>query len=65
MFLTAEGKIYSWGKNNFNQVSPKDTPSYSIPRQVNIKEKIVSIATGWGHSLALGENKKVYSWGYG
>ena len=74
--LDDKGQVWAWGKNNYGQVGQGQveeedgsltalTDDQLSPLKVTMPEgvKIVSIATGKGHVLALGEDGKVYGWG--
>jgi len=63
--LTAEGAVLSWGANWNGQLGNQTRTGSSVPTQVSFPEnqKIVAIAAGRYHSLAIGENGVVYAWG--
>lgn len=73
--LTNEGKMYSWGcgyKDNRRGIIPPvlglgHSECRPLPELISSMEsvKIVSIASGWDHCLALDENGKLLSWGSG
>uniref|UniRef100_A0A0D9VH12 RCC1-like domain-containing protein n=1 Tax=Leersia perrieri TaxID=77586 RepID=A0A0D9VH12_9ORYZ len=67
MALAADGKLYGWGWNKFGQVGVGDNEDHCFPVQVNFpnEQKIVQVACGWRHTLALTETKNVFSWGRG
>eukprot|EP00005_Dracoamoeba_jomungandri_P014069 CAMPEP_0174276782 /NCGR_PEP_ID=MMETSP0439-20130205/60577_1 /TAXON_ID=0 /ORGANISM="Stereomyxa ramosa, Strain Chinc5" /LENGTH=831 /DNA_ID=CAMNT_0015369049 /DNA_START=140 /DNA_END=2635 /DNA_ORIENTATION=- len=64
--LTREGKLYSWGRGQEGQlgagygfvdyVSPRLIPKLS-------DVKIIHIAVGANHNLALSDKDKIYAWG--
>ena len=54
--LTVEGDVYTWGYNLYGQLGLKDEKMVAIlePTRVDFgKEKIMDIAVGYNHSLAL------------
>ena len=60
-------KLYSWGDNRYGQLGnggggPGEKST--IPVQVVDLTNIKSMAGGEGHSLALDDNGRVYSWGW-
>jgi alpha-tubulin suppressor-like RCC1 family protein len=73
--LTREGRMYSWGcgyKDSRRGVIPPvlglgHNDSRPSPELISSVEsvRIVSIACGWDHCLALDEKGKVLSWGSG
>uniref|UniRef100_J3LDS2 RCC1-like domain-containing protein n=1 Tax=Oryza brachyantha TaxID=4533 RepID=J3LDS2_ORYBR len=67
MALAADGKLYGWGWNKFGQVGVGDNEDHCSPVHVNFPngQKIVQVACGWRHTLALTETKNVFSWGRG
>ncbi|XP_052141834.1 ultraviolet-B receptor UVR8-like [Oryza glaberrima] len=67
MALAADGKLYGWGWNKFGQVGVGDNEDHCSPVQVNFpnEQKVVQVACGWRHTLALTEAKNVFSWGRG
>lgn len=60
LVLNRDGDVYGWGKNDMEQLFPnvnkkkeKDN-NINLPTQIHISNyKIVMVAAGWGHSLAL------------
>jgi alpha-tubulin suppressor-like RCC1 family protein len=63
--LTEDKKVYSWGRNNFGQLGIGNTTNQNTPQLVAAlaNKKIISIAAGDNHSLAMDEDLNVYSWG--
>ncbi|XP_018311637.1 RCC1 and BTB domain-containing protein 1 [Mycetomoellerius zeteki] len=69
--LTVGGEIYSWGYNLYGQVGNSWNESITTPALVNIPiqegdqgpKRIVDIACGCNHSIALTESGEVYAWG--
>ena len=64
--ITKKGKIYMWGSNDKGQLGLKLTEKIiNKPRLLNAfaKKKIISIALGKYHSIALTQSFDVYSWG--
>jgi alpha-tubulin suppressor-like RCC1 family protein len=68
--LDENGRVYSWGSNTYGILGNGSTNNSNVPVEVvdNLLNedgnKIIKINAGFSHSLALGENGKVYSWGY-
>ncbi|XP_021728032.1 ultraviolet-B receptor UVR8-like [Chenopodium quinoa] len=67
MALTEEGKLWCWGANSNYELGTGDKVGGWQPRLNSYLEdmRIVQIACGGYHSLALTEGGKVLSWGHG
>lgn len=64
LLLLKNGVVLSWGINSSTLGrNIKTINEAAIPCEIIIPYKIIEIATGNEHVLALGENKKVFSWG--
>ena len=67
--LGSDGKLYSWGDNDHNQLGDGTTTERHAPIQVKMPNGVPSGFTwkqmsGWGwHSLALGSDNWIYGWG--
>lgn len=73
--LLEDGSVYTWGSNMFGEIGdgqpvpeikPGTDPTVRVvlqPFKVEIKEKIVAVATGRGASYALAEDGVLYAWG--
>jgi RCC1 and BTB domain-containing protein len=68
--LTSEGELYSWGHNGYGQLglgTSITTGQGTIPRRLCgdfSGVRIVSVACGGHHTIAVTATGKVYSWGY-
>ena len=68
--IDEEGKVYTWGYNGGGQPGDGTTTNSVLPICLSNKEnelkgkKIISISAGGGHTVALDEEGKVYTWGY-
>ena len=75
--LAQDGTVYSWGSNSNGKLGDNSTTQSSIPVQVvmgsysgtnylgdNTNNKIIAVALGADHSMALDESGLVYTWGY-
>ena len=62
--LTEDGKIYSWGYNQYGQLGDGGDQDKNKPLEIKGLDNIEDIAAGNFHSLALGKNDLIYSWGY-
>jgi hypothetical protein len=65
--ITKSRKLFTWGRGIFGQLGHGDDENQTIPREVRYFSniKIVSVACGWQHTLALTSAGDVFSWGYG
>jgi alpha-tubulin suppressor-like RCC1 family protein len=62
--VTRSGDIYGWGNNRDGQVGVGHMSDViKKPEKLTANEKIVSIAGGDRHSLALSASGRLYSWG--
>lgn len=64
--LTTDGAVYAWGNNELGQagVSPSIS-NLGQPQVVEslVKKKVLQVACGGHHNLALTESGRVFSWG--
>lgn len=74
--LTFDGKVFSWGSAQGGQLgldekfltsipSFSSTVSVSKPTEIQPLPSIIKISAGEAHSIALNQNKRVYTWGFG
>ena len=65
MALLDTGEVYGWGRNEFYQLGNGTTKNNLLPQLILAVNpvKVVSIAAGNFHSLALLKNGDVYGWG--
>ena len=65
--LTDDGQVYTWGDARSSQLgyTPKCTTNQQVPAPVDALKGtfIVKIALGQGHSLALSDKGRMYTWG--
>ena len=64
--LTASGQCYGWGHNNFGQLGIGHTQHTNKPELIEelADVRVVQVACGAHHSLALTINGEVFSWGH-
>uniref|UniRef100_A0A7S2SFJ5 PH domain-containing protein n=1 Tax=Mucochytrium quahogii TaxID=96639 RepID=A0A7S2SFJ5_9STRA len=68
LLLSDQGHVFSFGAGNFGRLGQGNSQDLLSPTQIHSNledEKIVAIATGDAHSLALSGDGVVYSWGFG
>ncbi len=66
--LSNEGKLFSWGKNNYGQVASgtqKQELKVIDPLEINLPYKVKDIFAGEEHAALITEEGEVYTWGYG
>ena len=66
--LGTDGNLYSWGYNDHAQlgIGASDSDAHAAPNKVNLPAgvpKFTQISAGYKHSLALGTDGNLYSWG--
>ncbi|MFO1484532.1 MAG: LamG-like jellyroll fold domain-containing protein [Verrucomicrobiaceae bacterium] len=68
--LTADGKVYAWGRNESGQLGDGTNTDSNVPVAVNASgvlagKTIVAISAGTGFSVALSSDGQLFSWGAG
>jgi len=66
--LTTSGKLYSWGNNSYGQLGHNSVSSSDpvpIPLPVAISQRVVKVACGGHHTLAVAEDGGVSKGGVG
>jgi alpha-tubulin suppressor-like RCC1 family protein len=65
--VTEEGRVYGWGYNDKMQLGVGHRLNQEEPQLIKLlgHERVVDVACGQQHSLALTEQGQVYSWGLG
>lgn len=62
--LTLSGEVWAWGQNISGQLGTGDTSGRSWPAKLDgFGRKIIAIAAGTAHTLALDEFYEVWAWG--
>lgn len=71
LVLDVSGNVYSFGRGDYGQLGNKSLEKSqdgvvfsNIPIQVELNN-ISAVSAGGAHSLAIANNGKAYSWGYG
>ena len=65
--LTSDGKVFAWGWNMWGQLGTTN-PDYTRPAAVDMSgallgKSVSAIAAGWGHTLALTSDGRLFAWG--
>jgi hypothetical protein len=65
LLLSEEGDIYAFGNNNFGQIGNGNKGNVLKPFKLNLKERIIDIATHFDASisLCLSNDDIIYCWG--
>ncbi|BDR54908.1 hypothetical protein KIMH_10190 [Bombiscardovia apis] len=60
-----DGNTYAWGLNSSNQLGDGTSTDRALPVRVRAPAgvRFVSVATGYYHSVALGDDGNAYAWG--
>ena len=67
--ITSNGRVFSWGRNNYGQLGDGTTTDRYVPTEIthlfNLEgsEKVVSIYLGNSFSSAITSNGRVFTWG--
>ncbi|XP_074769393.1 RCC1 and BTB domain-containing protein 1 isoform X2 [Athene noctua] len=67
VLCTEDGEVYAWGHNGYSQLGNGTTNQGITPVQVCTNlliKKVVEVACGSHHSMALSFDGDVYGWGY-
>ena len=59
--ITRDGKLYTWGANDYGQLGDGTTTQRNIPTY--IMDNVASINMGDYHSAAITKDGKLYTWG--
>ncbi len=59
-----DGRIMAWGRNDFGQLGIGSTEGALSPTLISTLSKVVGVAGGDLHSMALTTNGRVYAWGF-
>lgn len=65
--LTSNGLLFSWGRGINGQLGHGEIPNEDSPKLIKAlaQKRIVDITCGENHTLAVTENREIYSWGAG
>ncbi|KAM9804977.1 RCC1 and BTB domain-containing protein 1 [Neosynchiropus ocellatus] len=67
LLATQEGELFAWGHNGYSQLGNGTTNQGVAPVLVStnlVAKKVVEVACGSHHSMALTDAGEVYAWGY-
>ena len=62
--LLSDGTVECWGWNSWGELGDATTNNSTTPQMLNgLKEKVIGIAAGYGHTCALLDNGTASCWG--
>ena len=63
--FSTDGKVFTWGENQYGQLGIGDKNSYNTPLHVSclMGIPISQVAAGFFHSFILSQSGAVYGWG--
>ncbi|KAL5505563.1 hypothetical protein EMCRGX_G007016 [Ephydatia muelleri] len=62
--IDKEGSLFAWGDNYHGQLGLGSTEqNHPIPKLVKLKPRVVQVAAGGSHTIALLQDGRVFSWG--
>lgn len=65
-YITNDGKLYGWGRNDHGQLGIGKETSYPYLKPteaVFIMDDIIDVSCNWDYTLALTSNFEIYGWG--
>jgi len=68
--LDDAGRVWSWGSNSYGQLGDGGTtttvksPQQIVIQKDNVDVKIVAIAAGGSHAMAIDDIGRIWAWGY-
>lgn len=69
MAVSAEGAVFAWGSGGGGRLGVNDEEDRLVPALVSSEcfssDKVVLVAGGGGHSVAVGHRGQVWTWGHG
>uniref|UniRef100_A0A8D0C7R4 Secretion regulating guanine nucleotide exchange factor n=1 Tax=Salvator merianae TaxID=96440 RepID=A0A8D0C7R4_SALMN len=67
IILAGNGQLLSCGSNSFGQLGvPHVSGGSAVPQKIeSLQDKVVNVAAGLRHALAVTENGQIYQWGIG
>eukprot|EP01087_Luapelamoeba_hula_P017433 TRINITY_DN5492_c1_g1_i3.p1 TRINITY_DN5492_c1_g1~~TRINITY_DN5492_c1_g1_i3.p1 ORF type:complete len:941 (+),score=172.97 TRINITY_DN5492_c1_g1_i3:36-2825(+) len=67
VFLTDTGEVWAVGSNNYGQLGLGHNAACALPKYVEALsgKRIIAVSCGFEFTLALDDNRNVYSWGRG
>eukprot|EP01016_Furgasonia_blochmanni_P003058 TRINITY_DN1119_c0_g1_i1.p1 TRINITY_DN1119_c0_g1~~TRINITY_DN1119_c0_g1_i1.p1 ORF type:complete len:406 (-),score=89.66 TRINITY_DN1119_c0_g1_i1:164-1381(-) len=63
--LSAEGKLYSWGNNDYGQLGNARDIYQANPAELRVPEKFIDVSCGENYAAAITNKGELFTWGYG
>jgi centromeric protein E len=65
--ISDRGVLFTWGRGIFGQLGHDNNESCCVPTPVSSlsQHRVLQVACGWQHTLALTHTGRVLAWGYG
>ena len=66
MAIGSDGELYIWGKNDNGELGDGTTAKSLVPKEITLPNgvKPVQISAGSNHSMGIGSDGELYTWGY-
>lgn len=58
-----DGSVWAWGRNSNGQLGDGTNTDSTVPVQVAVPGRVISVRAGFWHSLAMTEDGQVWAWG--
>ena len=69
MVVSAEGRVWTFGRGRLGRLGHNDAQDRLVPTllaaEVFEASRIVTVAAGGGHNMAVGDNGALWAWGGG
>ncbi len=64
LFISPEGSLYAWGKNEYGQLGDGTMDDKTIPTPIgNPDSRWIAVSSGYDHTMAIKDDGTLYGWG--